>query len=760
MPPKQGLRQRAPAAKASLESVKAHLASGSLSAAAVACRILHENQPTPETFKLYKLILTAQAQVAIDTRMQADFERTLKTLEALEPNVPDAMIERAGWLARWGLLPQALMTLPADAGDSVRQKLVGHAADRSIQLRSYVGLPDEHHDSCKTVILAFAKYERGEDDAARDFIQVIGLQSPFLEWKLLLRGLLAFAVNDNAKAIENFQRLAQDRLPARLAVPLRARIDPAFHDSLTPSKQSAASQQARKLLSTRSQSLVQELQKTIGQPISLTKAWPTIEAAWASLKPEKPELADRLGRCVYQAIVRQGHPNDLPRFRRLFGVPADDPDFFRLQANVFESQEQFVTAIDFWEKYERWLGTKPAGWNGDFLKRARAKVLSHLGGLCERAHKLDDDDVSDIYRMFYLKAHGSDVPKKPALHYYQKAVAADPTAIEPRRNLIKHLAKQQQHDAVITSAKDALEHFPEDSGILDAVAEALQSLRRAEEALPLRLKILAANPLDSRIRQSVINCVFVAVRQALARGEATEALALLESNADIIPESYAIQDNVLRVTIFRKLGRRDEAVTLLEGIVTIPGARLAAVFQFSVDAAIAKLKTAEKTAANKLLAGELKTAATIEEITVLLAAHIGYGANGFEYRGQKTFPKKIEALLEALLVPHLSEQQANSLAATLCMLNNLKFVFKLLDRLVAWYPKNARLMLIAARSMTLRRASWSMEQRMITILNEAKRMLTAGDDPEKNNLLAEIDMVIRQLDPFRSLGDIFDRFGG
>ena len=38
----------------------------------------------------------------------------------------------------------------------------------------------------------------GDDDAAREQLQSIGLQSPFLEWKLMLRGLIAFAANDDA----------------------------------------------------------------------------------------------------------------------------------------------------------------------------------------------------------------------------------------------------------------------------------------------------------------------------------------------------------------------------------------------------------------------------------------------------------------------------------------------------------------------------------------------------------------------------------
>src|SRR5947208_445751 len=75
---------------------------------------------------------------------------------------------------------------------------------------------------------AFAHYEAGRDEEARNALQAIGLQSPFLEWKVFLRGLLAYSAQDNARALENWQRLDSARLPGRLSSALRASIDPTF----------------------------------------------------------------------------------------------------------------------------------------------------------------------------------------------------------------------------------------------------------------------------------------------------------------------------------------------------------------------------------------------------------------------------------------------------------------------------------------------------------------------------------------------------
>src|SRR5919197_1569437 len=93
------------------------------------------------------------------------------------------------------------------------------------------------HPAFDAVLTAFQEYEAGHDEAARGALQQVGLGSPFLEWKVLLRGLLAYSAGDDARAVENWQRLAPDRLPARLAAPLRAALDPAFLHGQPPDAQ-------------------------------------------------------------------------------------------------------------------------------------------------------------------------------------------------------------------------------------------------------------------------------------------------------------------------------------------------------------------------------------------------------------------------------------------------------------------------------------------------------------------------------------------
>ena len=89
-------------------------------------------------------------------------------------------------------------------------------------------LPAAYHADFDRILQAFREVEAGQDEPAKTTLQGISLRSPFLEWKLLLRGLLAYYQNDDAKALENFQRLAPERVPARLAASFRQALDPNY----------------------------------------------------------------------------------------------------------------------------------------------------------------------------------------------------------------------------------------------------------------------------------------------------------------------------------------------------------------------------------------------------------------------------------------------------------------------------------------------------------------------------------------------------
>src|SRR5262249_31136013 len=144
-------------------------------------------------------------------------------------------------LARCGHMAEALKIVEGLPEATNRAKVLAGGVDAAL-VQGPSGknaLPAELHAGFDLIVQAFAQVEAGQDDAARAILQGIGLQSPFLEWKLLLRGLIAYYTNDDARALENWQRLDPQRQPYRLSAVFRAGIDPEFRKAQTPEAQNA-----------------------------------------------------------------------------------------------------------------------------------------------------------------------------------------------------------------------------------------------------------------------------------------------------------------------------------------------------------------------------------------------------------------------------------------------------------------------------------------------------------------------------------------
>ena len=190
----------------------------------------------------------------------------------------------------------------AGAADAALQQ---EAAGRAL-------LPETLHADFDRILLAFRQTEAGKDDDARATLQGIGLRSPFLEWKLLLRGLQAYYANDDARALENWQRLAPDRLPARLAAPFRFRIDAEFRAAQTPETQAALQQQLDRLEVGESlPPKLRKLRRLLTNQETLAAAFRQAEALLPALRREAPHLEARLASCFYWAALDTG-PDDVP----------------------------------------------------------------------------------------------------------------------------------------------------------------------------------------------------------------------------------------------------------------------------------------------------------------------------------------------------------------------------------------------------------------------------------------------------------------
>src|SRR5205814_323400 len=117
------------------------------------------------------------------------------------------------------------------------------------------------------------------------------------------RGLIAYYQGDDARALDNWQRLTPDRLPARLAAPFRLLIDGPYRDAQAPEAQAALRKQADRL---QGDALVEQLravQPALADQHSLARAFRLAEGMLPALRQRSPALAARLASCFYWAVI-------------------------------------------------------------------------------------------------------------------------------------------------------------------------------------------------------------------------------------------------------------------------------------------------------------------------------------------------------------------------------------------------------------------------------------------------------------------------
>ncbi|MBI1833087.1 MAG: hypothetical protein HYR84_16730, partial [Planctomycetes bacterium] len=201
-------------------------------------RQLVKFEPTEEHRELLRRVTLERGEQLQANGMWRDAATVFQNAVALGGS-PEFIGGAAQKLAACGGIAQAFAAIQHVGDPALRQRVAQHAVDAAVAQGApgKNALPAEYHAGFDLIVQAFGHYEAGRDQEARDLLQGIGLQSPFLEWKVLLRGLMAHQGNDDARALENWTRLDPARLPSRLCAALRAGIDSAFLAAQPPEVQ-------------------------------------------------------------------------------------------------------------------------------------------------------------------------------------------------------------------------------------------------------------------------------------------------------------------------------------------------------------------------------------------------------------------------------------------------------------------------------------------------------------------------------------------
>jgi tetratricopeptide (TPR) repeat protein len=427
-------------------------------------------------------------------------------------------------------------------------------------------LTPEHHAAFDAILAAFEAVEQGRDDDARQSLQSIPVSSPFLEWKLLIRGLSAYYGRDDARALDNWQRLSPERLPWRLAAPFRFAVDAVFREAQPPPTR----ERLQRLVDTSSGgdllAALRSMQSNLGPWDSEKDVRRSLEQAAgiaAALKVVRPDLTDKFRRIVYESLIRYGNVGEVKLFQQRLGHLPIDPRGRRLIALIGATASHLPAEVEGWAEYVRDIPGLSSIF-GD-VQRAEAIVLERLAG----AIALAKEQFGDI------PPH---IPKREDC--YRRSIALVPDRLTPHEELVKLLsAEKSKAKAAYAAAKALVERFPTHVSTWLFLGERYAKDRKPTESLAAYRSAVKADPMNAESRRRLSEALWS--QGMAAAGKKTKTPPKPESYRPLFDEAARTSDvnRLARYAIWAavefRLGHAAAAQEAIDRAMTLPQSPIA-----------------------------------------------------------------------------------------------------------------------------------------------------------------------------------------
>ncbi len=720
-------------------------------------RILFKLDPAPPHKELLRRALLERAR---QLRTQGHLRDAATVLEnaAQFDGDPSFLEPLAQELAACGEVQKALRLIEKVPGSPALPQIMGHAVDAALR-KGQAGrnvLPEALRPQFDLVVQAFAHAEAGRDEETRTALQGIGLQSPFLEWKVLLRGLLVYYQNDDPRALENWQRLNPQRLPCRVAAPLRFGIDPAYRTAQPAAAQAALQAQADQHQGSGLVPMLRGVQRAIANDRQLPQAFRQTEQLLAALHKEAPHLVPRLAACFYWAVVSHGQPEDIGRYSRVFGHPADDPQLARLEALSLDHRHMLTEAHKAWERFEKSVAANPAAWPGGQADRVRALVWRHMA---ENADGVPDlEDLPDLPP--FLRNH-PDRPKplKPtAEECYKRSLALAPDQLETLFELFEYYRVKEKSALAVKAARALLERFPDHVPTLEGLADLLMEKQAYTEALDLLQRALKANPLERRLRRKVGTAHSYKAREDAEAGRFDDARAGYQAALayDDSDRNYPVLCKWAACEF--KAANPEKAEELLVRAHAEEDNRLAVAFSMLIEAIRYKLAKPLKDRFDREVKEQLALPPTPRAAAAIADTAAALRAAGVTYYGQKTHEKKVLTYLEKALPLDFSEDQLLIICESLKVLKSPRLQQKFIRQGQQRFPSSPVFYLAEADYHLAQGPHRCSTYETQQVLEKARRLAEAMPrDPRQETLL---EIIQEKLDAVQMLNPFGRLFGG
>jgi len=658
-------------------------------------------------------------------------------------------------LARSGNLGRAWLLAEQLAHPALSSRILGYAADAAICNRPTFssGSAVDFNAHKEAIVRAFAEVHAGHDEQARAALQVIGLTSPFLEWKVLLRGLLAYYQGDDAKALENWQRLDPRRVPAQLAAPFRVGIDPAFHAAQSLEVRGHLQEALDRVLGGGLVARLRTVQRHLADERQLPQAFRQVQQLLPRLQDGAPRLVPRLAACFFWAIVDHGYPEDLQRYLQVFAAPAEDPELDRLEALALERRHQLADAHAAWQSYEQSLARRATALPPGHANGMRALVWRHMG---ENAGRMPDEK---------LRRRLQDLPfgdfdrlpralKPNAETCFKRSLELAPDQVEAHDLLMRHYLDARRPGKAIQAGKQLLKKFPDHVPTLELIGDLCLKKENYPEAVDYFTRAVQANPLDGRLR------VKLSIAHA-ACAEKQAALRQFDKARDAFQAALTLREGSNRFPILCQWAscefladNASRAEELLAQALGEQSHRLAIAFAMLVHAIKLKLGKALKARFDREFKELLRQPLDVAAAAALAAQAATLRRAGVPYVGQKTHEKKVIAYVDKAKHAELSEAQLQQICDALTDLNTPKQLRSFFARGQQRFPSNPRFYLAEIDHELSRPAYRVWPARVSRLLEKVRELASALPTGEREavfKLVQEREEKFMAVNPFGGL---------
>jgi tetratricopeptide (TPR) repeat protein len=608
-------------------------------------RQLYKQEPSAAHLELLKAVSLGRARQLHEQKYDRDALSMLEAARAIDPRNPSWLQIVAELMALCGGIQQSLALqeqLPEGADQGL---ILVRAADAAIQQQAAgrAALPAALHADFDRVLQAFREIEAGQDEQAKNTLQGISLRSPFLQWKLFLRGLQAYSRQDDPRGVENWQRLDPDGVPARLAAPLRFQIDPAYRAAQPPATQALLQKKVEQVSSTMLATHLRQLRTVLAnKSSSRTAAFRQLDTVLPILRQQAPQMVPRLARCFYWMILDTG-PEDMGRYQRVFGPPPDDPHFHRLQALAYEDAGEAPEAHLFWQQYQKDLAVVGRTWPPGEVERARALIWLRMG---KNAAEIPSKKKQAQLPPFLRDSFPPMPPlKPPAEKCFQESLKLAPDLLEAHEALFLHERDEDRVDKAIKAAHTLLEHFPDHVPTLERLTDLLLHEDRFADALAMSQRALKNNPLNRQLREKVGTVHMYCAREAAERDRFAEAREHYRQALEIDPTDRALNLCKWAVCEF-KAGDAARAEELIQEAHSTAVSELWMSYHLLIEVLRFDLERTLKTRFEKEFKAGLALPPTAAEVVALLQLTRVHHSAETDYPGRPTHVKKVLAYAE------------------------------------------------------------------------------------------------------------------